>query len=85
MKVLDKEQSELSEITVPAELSMLHRQILTDAMSRYYDWINSYRQACQMKSKGNAQQDIINELAKGDGFKLRSNVEISNVGRELDR
>ena len=83
IKVLEKEKTELAAIKVPEELSAFHRQRLNEAMSRYNDWIDSYSQACQMKMKGSNQQDIINEIAKGDGFKLRSKVEISNVGHEL--
>ena len=84
IKVLPKEQVELSNIKVPEELATMHRQRLAEAMNHYNQWINSYLQACQMKSNGSSDQDIINEVAKGDGSKLRANVEISNVGNELN-
>ena len=85
MKVIDKEKAELAEIKVPKELSTAHQQRLNEAMERYMQWLDSHHQACQMRVDGKNQQDILNEVAKGDGFKLRSNVEISNVGRELGK
>ena len=84
IKVLPKEKSELTSIKVPEELMVMHKQRLSEAMNHYNQWIDSYLQACQMKSNGSSNQDIITEVAKGDGSKLRANVEISNVGNELN-
>ena len=61
----------------------MHKQKLNEAESRYNQWIDSKLKACQMKSNNGNQQDIIAEVARGDGLKLRSNVEVSTVGREL--
>ena len=83
-KALHKEQAELAEIKVPAELSTIYRQRLTEAMQHYNQWIDFYLKACQMKVNGSSNQDIISEVAKGDGLRLRANVEISNVGNELN-
>ena len=83
-KALQKEQSELAEIKVPEELTAMHRQRLLEAMNHYNQWIESHLRACQMKSGGGSNQDILTEVAKGDGLKLRANVEISNVGNELN-
>ena len=82
-KTLEMEKSQLASITVPNELSALHRQKLNDAARRYNEWIDSRLKACQMKSAGAGQQDLLNEMARGDGLKLQSNVEIKNIGREL--
>ena len=84
IKVLPKEKSELTSIKVPEELMVIHKQRLSEAMNHYNQWINSYLKACQMKSNNQNNQDIITEVAKGDGSKLRANVEISNVGNELN-
>ena len=84
VKVLQKEQSELVEIKVPEELTAMHRQRLTEAMEHYNQWIESHLRACQMKSSGGGNQDILTEVAKGDGLKLRANVEVSNVDSELN-
>ena len=84
VKALNKEQLELAEIKVPEDLTMIHRQKLTEAMDHYNQWINSHLQACQMKVNGSSQQDMLAEVAKGDGLKLRANVEVSNVGNELN-
>ena len=83
-KVLHKEQTELAEIKVPTELSALHRQRLVEAMSHYNQWLEAHLRACQIKSGGGSNQEILTEVAKGDGLKLRANVEISNVGSELN-
>ena len=83
-KVLHKEQTELLEIKVPEELTAMHRQRLNEAMEHYNQWIESHLRACQMKSSSGGNQDILTEVAKGDGLKLRANVEISNVGTELN-
>ena len=85
LKVLPKEQAELAEIKVPEELMTIHRQRLQEAMNHYNQWIESHLKACQIKSDGGNNQDILTEVAKGDGLKLRANVEISNVGNELTR
>ena len=68
---------------MPEELSATHKQRLNEAESRYHQWIDSKIKACQMKSNGSDQQDIVAEVARGDGMKLRSNVEVSAIGREL--
>ena len=81
---LHREQAELAALKVPEELSPLHRQRLTEAMSHYDQWLGSHLKACQMKSGNGSNQDILTEVAKGDGLKLRANVEISNVGSELN-
>ena len=83
IKALHKGQAELAEIKVPGELTAMHRQRLIEAMGHYNQWIDSHLQACQMKSTS-SNQDIITEVAKGDGLKLRANVEVSNVGNELN-
>ena len=83
IKALDNSKVQLKELKVPEELSAAHKQKLTETLSRYVQWIDSYHKACQMKSSGSNQHDIIAEVARGDGLKLRSNVEVSSVGREL--
>ncbi len=84
IKSLETTKTQLEAIPVPAELSTTHRQLLNEAANRYGQWIVSRQKACQIKKSGdNNQQDITAEIALGDGLKLRSNVEISNVAREL--
>lgn len=82
-KAFETTKEQLEDIKVPSELPAAHRQILSEAVNRYAQWLDSHRQACQMKLANGSQQDISNELARGDGLKLRSNVEIANVGRDL--
>ena len=81
--VLENSKVQLEELKIPEELSAVHRQRLNESVQRYVQWIESHHKACQMKSSNNSQQDIMAEIARGDGLKLRSNVEISNIGREL--
>ena len=83
IKALEHEKEQLEAIKVPEELSATHKQRLNEAESRYHQWIDSKIKACQMKSNGSDQQDIVAEVARGDGMKLRSNVEVSAIGREL--
>ena len=83
LKSLETEKSQLEAIKVPTELSAFHNQKLSAAQKRYVEWIDSRLQACQLYTRNANQQDITNELANGDGLKMRSNVEVSNVGREL--
>lgn len=83
IKALEHEKTQLEAIKVPEELSAMHKQKLNEAENHYHQWIDSKLKACQMKSSKNNQQDIIAEVARGDGLKLRSNVEVSTVGREL--
>ena len=82
-KVLENSKLQIEELKIPEELSAAHKQKLTEAVTRYVQWIDLYHQACRMKSNGANQQDISAEIARGDGLKLRSNVEIHNVGRDL--
>ena len=83
IKVLENSKVQIKELKIPEELSAAHKQKLTEAVTRYIQWIDLYHQACRMKSNGANQQDISAEIARGDGLKLRSNVEIDNVGRNL--
>ena len=83
LKSLEHEKTQLESLKIPTELSSLYRQQLTDAMRRYMEWVDLRIKVCQMHSSGKNQQDITNEIARGDGLKIRSNIEVSNVGREL--
>ena len=83
IKALEHEKTQLEAIKVPEELSAMHKQKLNEAENHYHQWIDSKLKVCQMKSSGSNEQDIIAEVARGDGLKLRSNVEVSTVGREL--
>ena len=83
IKALEHEKTQLEAIKVPEELSAMHKQKLNETESHYHQWIDSKLKACQMKSSKGNQQDIIAEVARGDGLKLRSNVEVSTIGREL--
>ncbi len=82
-KALEHEKNQLAEIKIPEELSVAHRNRLNESANRYIQWIDSKLKACQMKLNNSNQNDIVAEVAKGDGLKIRSNVEISAVGREL--
>ena len=83
IKALETEKTQLIEIKVPEELSATHRQKLMESMDRYSKWIDFHIQACQTKLQNINSPDITGKIAQGDGLKLQSNVEISNVGREL--
>ena len=83
IKTLENAKTQLNALQVPAELVPMHRQRLHDAVKRYNDWLDVRLKVCQMHLTGAKNQDILNELARGDSLKLRSNVEISTVGREL--
>ena len=82
-KSLESEKTQFEAMKIPTELSAIHQKRLSESFKRYIDWIESRLKVCQMYSSGSSQQDMTNELARGDGLKLRSNVEISNIGREL--
>ena len=83
IRALEHEKSQLEEIKIPEELSSIHKQKLNDAANRYSQWIDSNLKACEMKISKVNQNEIIAEVSRGDGYKIRSNVEISAVGREL--
>lgn len=83
LNVLETSKLQLAEIKIPDELSAFHKQKLSEAMKRYDQWLDSYKKACQMRLAGNDQQNILSEVARGDGLKMQSNIEIGNVGREL--
>ena len=83
IKALETEKSALEAIKMPSELSAQHRQRLNEAVKRYGEWIESRRKVCQMNQNKSSDSDITNELARGDGLKIQSKIEIANVGREL--
>ena len=86
MKVLDSTKDQIKEIKIPDELSAAHRQRLTKSTARYVEWIESRYQACKMVSDGKDRdaEDVFSTVSKGDGLKLQSNVDVSNISRELE-
>lgn len=82
-KAIENEKTLLLNIKIPEELSNVYRQQLIVITNRYVKWLDSKLKACNLKSSNANANDIVAELARGDGFKIRANVEVSTISRAL--